>query len=173
VIDAREYVFNTAVIALAGPVAEYRAVHPMVEDGWIPARLPLERRLAIHEAGHAIAAIVTERFVHEASIIPRQFSAGHVVWSRSPAPCSPQPMKEKVETDYSNAVRLASLFAPFDVCPRWKAIRQVIRTIRQRAEEILENNWVEVLAVAGALEKHKRLDRSQIEALAVSTRIAV
>jgi hypothetical protein len=58
VIDAREYVFNTAVIARAGPVAEYRAVHPIVDDGWIPMRLPLERRLAIHEAGHAIAAIV-------------------------------------------------------------------------------------------------------------------
>ena len=167
------YVFDTAVIALAGPVAEYRAMHPIVDDGWIPMRLPLERRVAIHEAGHAIAAIVTERFVHEASIIPCQFAAGRVVYSRSAAPYSPQPMKEKIETDYSKAVRLASLFAPFDICPRWKAIRQVIRTIRQRAEEILENNWVEVLAVAGALEKHKSLDRSQIKALAVSTRIAV
>jgi hypothetical protein len=118
VIDAREYVFNTAVIALAGPVAEYRAVHPMVEDGWIPARLPLERRLAIHEAGHAIAAIVAGRFVHEASIIPRRFSAGHVVWSKSPVRCS-QPIKEKVETDYSNAARLASLLLSL-LARRWE-----------------------------------------------------
>jgi hypothetical protein len=115
---------------------------------------------------------LTERFVHEASIIPRQFSAGHVVWSKSAVRCS-QPIKEKVETDYSNAARLAALFAPLDVCPRWKAILRVVRTIRQRAEEIIEENWVEVLAIAGALEKHKRLDRSQIEALAVSTSIGV
>jgi hypothetical protein len=86
--------------------------------------------------------------------------------------CS-QPIEEKVETDYSNAARLAALFAPLDVCPRWKAILRVVRTIRQRAEEIIEENWVEVLAIAGALEKHKRLDRSQIEALAVSTSIGV
>jgi hypothetical protein len=113
---------------------------------------------------------VAERFVHEASIIPRRFSAGHVVWSKSPVRCS-QPIKEKVEMDYSNAARLASLFAPFDICPRWKAIRKAVRTIRHRAEEIVEENWVEVLAIAGALEKHKRLDRSQIETLAVSRRI--
>jgi ATP-dependent Zn protease len=134
-------------------------------------RLPLERRVAIHEAGHAIAAIVTERFVHEASIIPHGLMTGHIVWSKSPAPCSQQAIKEKIENDYSSAARLASLFAPFDICPRWKAILAVVRTIRQRAEQIVEENWVEVLAVAGALEKHKRLDRSQIEALAVSTRI--
>jgi ATP-dependent Zn protease len=147
-------------------------VHPIVDDGWIPMRLPQERRTAIHEAGHAIAAIVAGRFVHEASIIPHGLMSGHVFWSESAARCS-QVIEEKVETDYSKAVRLASLFAPLDVCPRWKAILHAVRTIRQRAEEIIEENWVEVLAIAGALEKHKRLDRPQIEALAVNTRIGV
>jgi hypothetical protein len=167
VIDARQYVFDTAVIALAGPAAEYRAVHPIVDAGWMPMRLPQERRTAIHEAGHTIAAIVAGRFVHEASIIPRQFSAGHVVWSKSAVRCS-QAIEEKLETDYSNAARLASLFAPFDICPRWKAILRVVRTIRQRAEEIVEQNWVEVLALAGALEKYGQLDRAQVESLVKS-----
>jgi hypothetical protein len=45
--------------------------------------------------------------------------------------------------------------------------------IRRRAEQIVEENWLDVLMIAGALEKEKRLDRSEIEGLVRSTTIAV
>jgi hypothetical protein len=77
-----------------------------------------------------------------------------------------------VDSDRSQAARLALLLAPFDVC-QWKAILRMVRMIRRRAEQIVEENWLDVLMIAGALEKEKRLDRSEIEGLVRSTTIAV
>jgi hypothetical protein len=127
VIDARQYVFDTAVIALAGPVAVPCSA-PDRGRRLDPLGLPRERRVAIHEAGHVIAALAAERFVHEAEIIPCGLSGGHVVASTSAVP--PRPNEENVDSDRSQAARLALLLAPFDLC-QWKAILRMVRMIRR------------------------------------------
>jgi hypothetical protein len=169
VADLKRFLFDKGVIALAGRVAEKRAVRPS-PDGWVLFVSP-ERRVSIHEAAHGIAGIASGRFVHEVSVIPCERMNGYVTWwSQSAVPAQPMD-RENVERDHSQAARAAALLAPH-TCPQWKAVRETVRTMRRRAEQIIEGNWLEVLELANALEKHKVLDRTQIESLVRTVTIA-
>jgi hypothetical protein len=80
--DARQSVFDRGVIAIAASIAEKRVMHPIVDDGCVPLLPTRERKTAIHESAHAVAAVALKRFVYEVSIEPGQFSAGRVIWSQ-------------------------------------------------------------------------------------------
>jgi hypothetical protein len=99
-------------------------------------------------AGSLSAAIQAKRFVHEASVTLGPFTAGHVALSQSAVP--PELSDEKPECDRSTAARI--VLTPLDTCPRWKAIPETVRSLRRRAEEIIEENWVKSGDRRGARE---------------------
>src|SRR5690242_13016809 len=156
---------NEAVISLSGIAAEHLATHPSVDEGWVPLRPSRQRLVAIHEGGHAVAALRTENYAHSASVVPDGRTAGRVLWSRFPD-AGDLPEEPEVEHDLARASRIASLLvADLEVTPRWKAILAELRKIRQSADELIAQNWIDVLAVADALERHKQLDSSEIRRL--------
>jgi uncharacterized membrane protein len=155
---------NEAVISLAGIAAEHRAAHPSVDPGWVALRPSPKRRTAIHEAGHVIAALRTGNYAYGASVVPNGRISGLATWSRSPDACDP-PAGLEIEPDVRRAARIALLLVDPKVTAGWKAILAELRKIRQSADELIAQNWIDVVAVADALERHEKLDRSEIERL--------
>lgn len=168
-MDAARIIAEQAVIAAAGPAAQRLAGRP--RDGWVPV-FTRDRAKAIHEAGHAIAAIALGQYVLELSIVPRPerclpanpqyFEGGHCTSSRNPDPL-PSQSRPPVR-DRSSLARWAWLLTPFGAPgPRWKRVRETVRMLQRQATAIVETHWIRIMALACELERRKVLGRPEIE----------
>ncbi len=153
-----------AVVSLAGKLAERRA-HRGSEPGWV-RMLSEERRIAVHEVGHAICAMVCEEYVIELTIIPdpEYKSLGHCMHSKD-ADFKHDPKEPKTPStrDRTTAAAYAWLLTslPPDP-PYWKAVLATVHTLRALAQEIIERNWLYVSSLADTLERRRTLSREEL-----------
>ena len=152
------------MVSLAGPLAERRARRGS-EPGWV-RMLSEERRIAVHEAGHAICALVCEKYVIELTIIPdpEKKSLGHCLYSRdADFRRDPNETKTVSTRDRTEAARYAWLLTSWPPDPPyWKAVLGTVRMLRATAAQILDRNWVFVIALADALQQRRALSREEL-----------
>jgi hypothetical protein len=157
--ETERVVFSKAVVSMAGPLAEKRALRGS-GPGWV-VQVTTERRIAVHEAGHAVLATVTGLYAHRVTVVPDAYSLGHCLVSSSPD--TPEEPSE-VRTDLDQVCRFAWALTHFDpAIPRWKAVLATARRIRSTAAQFVECHWFEIQALASELERNQHLDRNQIE----------
>jgi hypothetical protein len=169
-IDGRAWAEKQVVISLAGKAAE-RLARRGSEPGW-QRWLSKEQRVATHEAGHALAAIAAERFVYQLSIVADESvtiqKTGHLggFAQHGPQPLlpgeEPPPVRKHMTTDFFQAAILCRLLAPD---PGWKATLKEVRRLRKTTDALLAANMPIVEILAAQLNRRKKLDQRQIEAI--------
>lgn len=154
-----------------------------------PSRVP-RRSVAIHEAGHAVAAIAVRRGVHGATIVPEAEIDGRVRTARfgntfRPDIDLPPGHQRLLEAailvlmagheaeridgrrgrrgDTIDLITAANLAA--HACGSDEEIEALMELQRVRAHNILRLRWNAVLAVAGALLAEKSVSGPRIRAL--------
>jgi ATP-dependent Zn protease len=160
--DAQRFGFEQGVLYLAGPAAQKRARRGSA-PGWVRNRSPREL-VAFHEAGHCVVAAALSQIVFSVSIVPDAESGGRCNTGGSEEAGLKEP-KAGIH-DHTAAVGYAYLLLSDGLPgPGWRSVLAMVRRMRRQAEEIIEANWLYVIAVAEALQRNKELDRSQIERL--------
>lgn len=159
--DPRTRLEKIVIISLAGRIAERRAALEGQSSGM---------RLAIHEAAHAAVAHELADTVYEVSVVEeRSVPVGrshlggycrHGVASEDPGADRQRWRDDGLETDRRNAVKLCWLLAPGD--PGWKSDLRYIRTLREKARNLVNAYWSKIIALAGALEMRRKLSQDEI-----------
>jgi hypothetical protein len=68
-------------------------------------------------------------------------------------------LEKPSDSDYTQAVRLASLLAPQ---PGWRATLRTVRDLTRRTEVLVEGSWIYISVLAGELERRGSMDGKEI-----------
>jgi hypothetical protein len=148
------------LILLAGSLAARRALRG-AEPGWRRFRTDLEV-MAHHEAGHATVAALLGRGVVYIDVFNRADLRRGGVCLHSSDPfreLSKDDLEKPSDSDYTQAVRLASLLAPE---PGWLATLRTLHELKRRTEALIEANWRKVTALAYELGRRGSMGGKEI-----------
>jgi hypothetical protein len=144
------------VVAMAGKIAESRSLRG-ASPGWIRFRTD-EQRVAIHEAAHAVIAMVFGLYVYSASVEPDAASAGRVVYGFRPA----RPHWPEIEQVHDDRKSVALMCWALVGCSGWRQALQRVRVLRVRTAELVDEHWPAIVELAGELIRRVELSQTEI-----------
>ena len=160
-------------ISLAGPLAEKRkraeiAAAKPDEAGWRRHYDPMSW-LAFHEAGHAVVCRLLGQPVQLISIVARANSAGRCVGGDTPVPLdsdsAPGASDRKHIAEQMEWVSFARGYSSR------QAARATLRRLKRETNEMLNQHWLYVEAIAHRLLVRLEMERDQVEACLAGLRL--
>lgn len=169
VISGRASVEKSVIISLAGNAAERRARRKDSKGFalWIRSADHLR---ALHESGHAVAAIALGHHVYSATIAEDQaVKVGHghsggTVWCGS-SPEAPPVADQKPERVPSDGEEISRQCLLLSTDLSWRGALRTMRDLRELSRLIVDRNWIAIVAFSELLMKCKTLNQEQVEKL--------
>jgi len=160
-------------ISLAGPLAEKRkraeiAAAKPDEAGWRRHYDPMSW-LAFHEAGHAVVCRLLGQPVQLISIVPRANSAGRCVGGDTPVPLDSDSSAGASDRKHI-AEQMEWVSFARGYSNRQQA-RATLRRLRRETNELLNQHWHFVEAVAHRLLVRLEMERQEVEACLAGLRL--
>lgn len=163
-------------ISLGGYAAEHRALYGAPGTVWRRLRSRDELK-AFHEAGHAVVALCFDRYVFGLSINPDSAVkignsgtlGGFALIGRNPEPCSSD-TPDRLRSDRQSVALFASLT---EAQPNWRSTLRTVQAWRAEVRALIDEHWLLVASLAGALLEKRTLNQSDIAAIVGRKKIAV
>lgn len=161
----RRSIEQAVIVRLAGAAGERQAyLLSGVKNRQI---LPWPRRVAVHEAAHAVAALVFGEYVHLISTIPRAAdpAAGVTYYSgvckatKEKNPVDPLKISDQIVGDVKWAALSCWLLGGGVT---WRSGLAVYRRLKAETERLIEAHWQEITTLAAALIARKSLVQAEI-----------